>query len=150
MRKILLAMLFCVNIVCCWAGTEVLGESLYKDTDGSRTRTKALNNQHFTYELKVDALKKLGFRYCIKNFVDDDSSVYYIIKEKLDMPAFFDDKNDDNVIAFFTFVENRSRWNSKQKIDYIYKPFTCLTIYNAKDYDDEAKRIVKKYCKDCK
>lgn len=90
-------------------GVEVLGESLYKDVDGSKTRTKALESQHFTYELKVDALKKLGFRYCIKNFVDDDSSVYYAIKEKLDMPAFFDDKNKDNVIAFLTFVENCSR-----------------------------------------
>lgn len=80
---------------------------------------------------------KMGFRYCIKNFVVDDGSVYYAIKEKFDMPT------------FLTFVENRSRWNSKQKIDYIYKPFTCLAIYNDKDYDDEAKRIVKKYCKDC-
>ena len=32
-------------------------------------KQKELERQHFTYELKVDALKKLGFRYCIKNFV---------------------------------------------------------------------------------
>lgn len=55
MKKILLAIIFCMNIS--FGGVEVLGESLYKDVDGSKTRTKALENQHFTYELKVDALK---------------------------------------------------------------------------------------------
>lgn len=137
MKKILLIM--CVFLVFGYAW----------GPENQRARENELERQHFTYELKVDALKKLGFRYCIRNFVDDDRRVYDIIKEKLDMPSFFDDKNKDNVIAFFTFIENRSRWNSKQKIDYIYKPFTCLAIYNAKDYDDEAKRIIKKYCKDC-
>ena len=111
---------------------------------------KELEQQHFTYELKVDALKKLGFRYCIKNFVDDDKRVYYIIKEKLNMPLFFDDKNPDNITQFLTFVENHSRWTSEYKIDYTYQPFKCLMVYELKAYQDEVKRIVKKYCKECK
>ncbi|EMZ41008.1 hypothetical protein LS77_009540 [Helicobacter bilis] len=109
-----------------------------------------LEQQHFTYELKVDALKKLGFRYCIKKFVvDDKGDVHYIIKEKLSMPLFFDDKNPDNITQFLTFVENLSTWNSKYKIDYTYKPFQCLRVYDSKEYQDEVERIVKKYCKDC-
>ena len=87
-------------------------------------KQKELERQHFTYELKVDALKKLGFRYCIKNFVaDDKGDVYYIIKEKLNMPLFFDDKNPDNIIQFLTFIENRLNWTSQYKINYIYQPF---------------------------
>lgn len=113
-------------------------------------KQKELERQHFTYELKVDALKKLGFRYCIKNFVaDDKGDVYYIIKEKLNMPLFFDDKNPDNIIQFLTFIENRLNWTSQYKINYIYQPFQCLEIYNFKEYQDEVERIVKKYCKDC-
>lgn len=110
-----------------------------------------LERQHFTYELKVDALKKLGFRYCIKKFVaDDKGDVYYIIKEKLNMPLFFDDKNPDNIIQFLTFIENRLNWTSPYKIDYFYQPFQCLMVYELKEYQAEAERIVKKYCKDCK
>ena len=109
-----------------------------------------LERQHFTYELKVDALKKLGFRYCIKKFVaDDKGDVYYIIKEKLNMPLFFDDKNPDNIIQFLTFIENRLNWTSPYKIDYFYQPFQCLMVYELKEYQAEAERIVKKYCKDC-
>lgn len=114
------------------------------------SKRNQLEQQHFTYELKVDALKKLGFRYCIKKFVDDDKGdVYYIIKEKLNMPLFFDDKNPDSIIQFLTFVENLSTWNSKYTIDYTYKPFQCLMVYELKEYQQEVERIVKKYCKDC-
>ncbi|TLD82732.1 hypothetical protein [Helicobacter trogontum] len=141
MKKIILAVLFCINIVF------GLGEMSYKNEEGKRNE---LERQHFTYELKVDALKKLGFRYCIKKFVDDDKGeVYYIIKEKLNMPLFFDDKNLDNITQFLTLVENLSTWNSKYKIDYTYKPFQCLRVYESKEYQDEVERIVKKYCKDC-
>lgn len=114
------------------------------------SKRNQLEQQHFTYELKVDALKKLGFRYCIKKFVDDDKRVYYIIKEKLNMPLFFDDKNPDNIIQFLTFVENLSRWNSEYKIDNTYQPFQCLRVYELKEYQAEVERIVKKYCKECK
>ena len=142
MKKIILAVLFCINIVF------GLGEMNYKNEEGKRNE---LERQHFTYELKVDALKKLGFRYCIKKFVDDDKGeVYYIIKEKLNMPLFFDDKNPDNITQFLTFVENLTRWTSKYKIDYTYQPFKCLMVYELKEYQDEVERIVKKYCKDCK
>ncbi|MCI5786476.1 MAG: hypothetical protein MR025_03365, partial [Helicobacter trogontum] len=114
------------------------------------SKRNQLEQQHFTYELKVDALKKLGFRYCIKKFVDDDKvDVYYIIKEKLNIPLFFDDKNPDNITQFLTLVENLSTWNSKYKIDYTYKPFKCLRVYELKEYQQEVERIVKKYCKDC-
>ena len=114
-------------------------------------KQKELERQHFTYELKVDALKKLGFRYCIKKFVaDDKGDVYYIIKEKLNMPLFFDDKNPDNIIQFLTFIENRLNWTSPYKIDYFYQPFQCLMVYELKEYQAEVERIVKKYCKDCK
>lgn len=142
MKKIILAVLFSINIVF------GLGEMNYKDEEYRRNQ---LEQQHFTYELKVDALKKLGFRYCIKKFVDDDKGdVYYIIKEKLNMPLFFDDKNPDSIIQFLTFVENLSTWNSKYTIDYTYKPFQCLRVYELKEYQQEVERIVKKYCKDCK
>ena len=141
MKKIILAVLFSINIVF------GLGEMSYKNEEGKRNE---LEQQHFTYELKVDALKKLGFRYCIKKFVDDDKRVYYIIKEKLNMPLFFDDKNPDNITQFLTLVENLSTWNSKYTIDYIYKPFQCLMVYELKEYQQEVERIVKKYCKDCK
>ncbi|MDY2823621.1 MAG: hypothetical protein SOT27_05115 [Helicobacter sp.] len=141
MKKIILAVLFSINIVF------GLGEMNYKDEEYRRNQ---LEQQHFTYELKVDALKKLGFRYCIKKFVDDDKRVYYIIKEKLNMPLFFDDKNPDSIIQFLTFVENLSTWNSKYTIDYTYKPFKCLMVYELKEYQQEVERIVKKYCKDCK
>lgn len=141
MKKIILAVLFSINIVF------GLGEMSYKNEEGKRNE---LEQQHFTYELKVDALKKLGFRYCIKKFVDDDKRVYYIIKEKLNMPLFFDDKNPDNITQFLTLVENLSTWNSKYKIDYTYKPFKCLMVYELKEYQQEVERIVKKYCKDCK
>lgn len=140
MKKIILAVLFSINIVF------GLGEMNYKDEEYRRNQ---LEQQHFTYELKVDALKKLGFRYCIKKFVDDDKRVYYIIKEKLNMPLFFDDKNPDSIIQFLTFVENLSTWNSKYTIDYTYKPFKCLMVYELKEYQQEVERIVKKYCKDC-
>ena len=140
MKKIILAVLFSINIVF------GLGEMNYKDEEYRRNQ---LEQQHFTYELKVDALKKLGFRYCIKKFVDDDKRVYYIIKEKLNMPLFFDDKNPDNITQFLTLVENLSTWNSKYKIDYTYKPFQCLRVYELKEYQQEVERIVKKYCKDC-
>ncbi|WP_104718144.1 hypothetical protein [Helicobacter trogontum] len=141
MKKIILAVLFSINIVF------GLGEMNYKDEEYRRNQ---LEQQHFTYELKVDALKKLGFRYCIKKFVDDDKGdVYYIIKEKLNMPLFFDDKNPDSIIQFLTFVENLSTWNSKYTIDYTYKPFKCLMVYELKEYQQEVERIVKKYCKDC-
>ena len=141
MKKIILAVLFCINIVF------GLGEMSYKNEEGKRNE---LERQHFTYELKVDALKKLGFRHCIKKFVDDDKRVYYIIKEKLNMPLFFDDKNPDNIIQFLTFVENLSRWNSEYKIDNTYQPFKCLMVYELKEYQAEVERIVKKYCKECK
>lgn len=141
MKKIILAVLFSINIVF------GLGEMSYKNEEGKRNE---LEQQHFTYELKVDALKKLGFRYCIKKFVADDKRVYYIIKEKLNMPLFFDDKNPDNITQFLTLVENLSTWNSKYKIDYTYKPFQCLRVYELKEYQQEVERIVKKYCKDCK
>ncbi|STQ92005.1 hypothetical protein [Helicobacter fennelliae] len=142
MKKIILAVLFSINIVF------GLGEMSYKNEEGKRNE---LEQQHFTYELKVDALKKLGFRYCIKKFVDDDKGdVYYIIKEKLNMPLFFDDKNPDNITQFLTLVENLSTWNSKYTIDYTYKPFKCLMVYELKEYQQEVERIVKKYCKDCK
>lgn len=142
MKKIILAVLFSINIVF------GLGEMNYKDEEYRRNQ---LEQQHFTYELKVDALKKLGFRYCIKKFVDDDKGdVYYIIKEKLNMPLFFDDKNPDNITQFLTLVENLSTWNSKYTIDYTYKPFQCLMVYELKEYQQEVERIVKKYCKDCK
>ena len=141
MKKIILAVLFSINIVF------GLGEMSYKNEEGKRNE---LEQQHFTYELKVDALKKLGFRYCIKKFVDDDKRVYYIIKEKLNMPLFFDDKNPDNITQFLTLVENLSTWNSKYTIDYTYKPFQCLMVYELKEYQQEVERIVKKYCKDCK
>ena len=75
--------------------------------------------------------------------------MYYIIKEKLNMPLFFDDKNLDNITQFLTLVENLSTWNSKYKIDYTYKPFQCLRVYDSKEYQDEVERIVKKYCKEC-
>ena len=140
MKKIILAVLFSINIVF------GLGEMNYKDEEYRRNQ---LEQQHFTYELKVDALKKLGFRYCIKKFVDDDKRVYYIIKEKLNMPLFFDDKNPDNITQFLTLVENLSTWNSKYTIDYTYKPFQCLMVYELKEYQQEVERIVKKYCKDC-
>ncbi|RDU67320.1 hypothetical protein [Helicobacter equorum] len=141
MKKIILAVLFSINIVF------GLGEMSYKNEEGKRNE---LEQQHFTYELKVDALKKLGFRYCIKKFVDDDKGdVYYIIKEKLNMPLFFDDKNPDNITQFLTLVENLSTWNSKYTIDYTYKPFKCLMVYELKEYQQEVERIVKKYCKDC-
>lgn len=141
MKKIILAVLFSINIVF------GLGEMNYKDEEYRRNQ---LEQQHFTYELKVDALKKLGFRYCIKKFVDDDKGdVYYIIKEKLNTPLFFDDKNPDSIIQFLTFVENLSTWNSKYTIDYTYKPFKCLVVYELKEYQQEVERIVKKYCKDC-
>lgn len=141
MKKIILAVLFSINIVF------GLGEMSYKNEEGKRNE---LEQQHFTYELKVDALKKLGFRYCIKKFVDDDKGdVYYIIKEKLNMPLFFDDKNPDNITQFLTLVENLSTWNSKYTIDYTYKPFQCLMVYELKEYQQEVERIVKKYCKDC-
>ena len=141
MKKIILAVLFSINIVF------GLGEMNYKDEEYRRNQ---LEQQHFTYELKVDALKKLGFRYCIKKFVDDDKGdVYYIIKEKLNMPLFFDDKNPDNITQFLTLVENLSTWNSKYTIDYTYKPFQCLMVYELKEYQQEVERIVKKYCKDC-
>ena len=91
-----------------------------------------------------------GFEASIKKFVDDDKRVYYIIKEKLNMPLFFDDKNPDNITQFLTFVENLTRWTSKYKIDYTYQPFKCLMVYELKEYQDEVERIVKKYCKDCK
>ena len=133
--------MFCIKIVF------ERGEMSYKNEEGKR---KELERQHFTYELKVDALKKLGFRYCIKKFVDDDKRVYYIIKEKLNMPLFFDDKNPDNIIQFLTFVENLSRWNSEYKIDNTYQPFKCLMVYELKEYQAEVERIVKKYCKECK
>lgn len=141
MKKVILAVLFCINIVF------GLGEMSYKNEEGKQIE---LERQHFTYELKVDALKKLGFRYCIKKFVDDDKRVYYIIKEKLNMPLFFDDKNPDNITQFLTFVENLTRWTSKYKIDYTYQPFKCLMVYELKEYQDEVERIVKKYCKNCK
>ncbi|GAD19098.1 hypothetical protein [Helicobacter fennelliae] len=141
MKKIILAVLFSINIVF------GLGEMSYKNEEGKRNE---LEQQHFTYELKVDALKKLGFRYCIKKFVDDKGDVYYIIKEKLNMPLFFDDKNPDNITQFLTLVENLSTWNSKYTIDYTYKPFKCLMVYELKEYQQEVERIVKKYCKDCK
>ncbi|MCI6312943.1 MAG: hypothetical protein MR591_04045 [Helicobacter sp.] len=141
MKKIILAVLFSINIVF------GLGEMSYKNEEGKRNE---LEQQHFTYELKVDALKKLGFRYCIKKFVDDDKvDVYYIIKEKLNIPLFFDDKNPDNITQFLTLVENLSTWNSKYTIDYTYKPFKCLRVYELKEYQQEVERIVKKYCKDC-
>ena len=141
MKKIILAVLFSINIVF------GLGEMNYKDEEYRRNQ---LEQQHFTYELKVNALKKLGFRYCIKKFVDDDKGdVYYIIKEKLNTPLFFDDKNPDSIIQFLTFVENLSTWNSKYTIDYTYKPFKCLVVYELKEYQQEVERIVKKYCKDC-
>ncbi len=141
MKKIILAVLFGISIVF------GLGEMNYKNEEYMQNQ---LEQQHFTYELKVDALKKLGFRYCIKKFVDDDKRVYYIIKEKLNMPLFFDDKNPDNITQFLTLVENLSTWTSEYKIDYTYKPFQCLRVYNSKEYQDEVERIVKKYCKDCK
>ncbi|RDU60069.1 hypothetical protein CQA53_11105 [Helicobacter didelphidarum] len=142
MKKIILAVLFYINIVF------GLGEMNYKNEEVKRNE---LEQQHFTYELKVDALKKLGFRYCIKKFVDDDKRVYYIIKDKLNMPLFFDDKNSDNIIQFLTFVENLSRWTGKYKIDYTYQPFKCLMVYELKEYQAEVERIVKKYCKEeCK
>ncbi|MBR2111388.1 MAG: hypothetical protein IJ950_00265 [Helicobacter sp.] len=141
MKKIILAVLFSINIVF------GLGEMNYKDEEYRRNQ---LEQQHFTYELKVDALKKLGFRYCIKKFVDDDKGdVYYIIKEKLNMPLFFDDKNPDSITQFLTLVENLSTWNSKYTIDYTYKPFKCLMVYELKEYQQEVERIVKKYCKEC-
>ena len=141
MKKIILAVLFSINIVF------GLGEMNYKDEEYRRNQ---LEQQHFTYELKVDALKKLGFCYCIKKFVDDDKGdVYYIIKEKLNMPLFFDDKNPDSITQFLTLVENLSTWNSKYTIDYTYKPFKCLMVYELKEYQQEVERIVKKYCKEC-
>lgn len=141
MKKIILAVLFSINIVF------GLGEMSYKNEEGKRNE---LEQQHFTYELKVDALKKLGFRYCIKKFVaDDKGDVYYIIKEKLNMPLFFDDKNPDNITQFLTLVENLSTWNSKYTIDYTYKPFQCLRVYELKEYQQEVERIVKKYCEEC-
>ncbi|WP_276954045.1 hypothetical protein [Helicobacter rodentium] len=76
--------------------------------------------------------------------------MYYIIKEKLNMPLFFDDKNEDNITQFLTFVENLTRWTSKYKIDYTYQPFKCLMVYELKEYQAEVERIVKKYCKECK
>ncbi|TLD80350.1 hypothetical protein LS70_009215 [Helicobacter sp. MIT 11-5569] len=130
---------------------EMLGELSYKNEDGSNWHSRAFENQQFTFDLKVDALKKLGFRYCIKNFVDDkNSQVYYLIKDKLDMPLFFDDKNKDNIMNFLDYVHNRMSWTSSKTINYIYIPFKCLEIYEDKDYHKEVERIVKKYCKDCK
>ena len=138
MKKIILIMCLFVVFGCAFEYGSIISER------------NELERQHFTYELKVDALKKLGFRYCIKKFVDDDKRVYYIIKEKLNMPLFFDDKNPDNIIQFLTFVENLSRWNSEYKIDTTYQPFKCLMVYELKEYQAEVERIVKKYCKECK
>ena len=138
MKKIILIMCLFVVFGCAFEYGSIISER------------NELERQHFTYELKVDALKKLGFRYCIKKFVDDDKRVYYIIKEKLNMPLFFDDKNEDNITQFLTFVENLTRWTSKYKIDYTYQPFKCLMVYELKEYQAEVERIVKKYCKDCK
>lgn len=138
MKKIILIMCLFVVFGCAFEYGSIISER------------NELERQHFTYELKVDALKKLGFRYCIKKFVDDDKRVYYIIKEKLNMPLFFDDKNPDNIIQFLTFVENLSRWNSEYKIDNTYQPFKCLMVYELKEYQAEVERIVEKYCKECK
>ncbi|WP_207942658.1 hypothetical protein, partial [Helicobacter cinaedi] len=108
----------------------------------------------YSYEKKVRIMKRIGIEYCIKgnDFYETRTDIrvlgrytnrlglgYGAILPPLELKSYIDDKatiNNETILNHYK-NSNFSRF------------YTCLELYDSKEYQAEVERIVKKYCKDC-
>lgn len=107
----------------------------------------------YSFKRKVDTLKRIGMEYCMKrdNFKEQSFWLWHF-KRKLELSKnvddriinFFSDENNGDFAKFKDFINNKLQGN-------IFLPplYTCLDLYDSKDYQAKVERIVKKYCKEC-
>ncbi|RDU59295.1 hypothetical protein [Helicobacter sp. MIT 14-3879] len=101
-------------------------------------------------------MREYGLAYCLANFHQTEPSNDIIASLSIyfeNMVAGYDDYNKlieyikqymGNHPAYVKPSEDNPRPNEPV---YFY---SCLKMYDSKEYQDEVERIVKKYCKDCK
>lgn len=118
------------------------------------TILKEVDNLPYSFDKRIRILKRIGMEYCI------GEGKYYERKE-FNTQSFwlhwFEGKLElyDNNSNFFRdsddFVKFKAFIDKKVPAQSIFpKLYTCLELYDSKEYEQEAERIVKKYCKDCK
>ena len=108
----------------------------------------------YSYEKKVRIMKRIGIEYCIKgnDFYETRTDIqvlgrytnrlglgYGAILPPLELKSYIDDRatiNNETILNHYK-NSNFSRF------------YTCLDLYDSKEYQAEVERIVKKYCKDC-
>ncbi|BAM13245.1 hypothetical protein HCN_p06 (plasmid) [Helicobacter cinaedi PAGU611] len=112
------------------------------------TILKKADNLPYSYEKKVSMLKKLGFEYCVEQDKFSENSFWFFhITHKLQLRnnnhSFFYIENNDGFMQFKNFIKAHTQSNFMPRF------YTCLDLYDSKEYQAEVERIVKKYCKDC-
>ncbi|TLD82733.1 hypothetical protein [Helicobacter trogontum] len=112
------------------------------------------DNDSLPYSLKrkVDILKRIGIEYCMErdNFKEHSFWLWHF-KRKLELHKdsddksvnFFSDESDSGFSSFKGFVYSKTQDNILPRL------YTCLELYESKEYQDEVERIVKKYCEEC-
>ncbi len=106
----------------------------------------------YSFERKVSTLKRIGMEYCMErdNFKEHSFWLWHF-KRKLELYKsfdgrtinFFNDESDSEFAKFKDFINNKLQGNILPPL------YTCLKLYDSKEYQAEVERIVKKYCKDC-
>ena len=147
-----LCLFLCISGVYADSNTECLSV----DFLSSRPLTKVDSEFHyFAKSRMIETAKKFGVGICLD---------YYGLSQKIEIMEmqwfniFFQEiEQVGNADSGRCYTTNRRKQLQEEIKTYIIsqpqgisKIQTCLELYDSKAYQDEVKRIVRKYCKDCK
>ncbi|RDU60233.1 hypothetical protein [Helicobacter sp. MIT 14-3879] len=120
---------------------EILRVSIYEDWLKDDKIAKKIFQESARKNYKL-----VGIDYCLKYY--ELSSRYHadaLIREVILKRG----GGKEGIEEIKNFVEKIEK-QKEEKNYHITRLESCLNLYDSKEYQDEVKRIVKKYCKDCK
>ena len=124
------------------------------DIEFNRELVGKVDKVAYSYDKKIKIIKRIGMEYCIKGNNFDKTQPNIMImgwyRYKLGVPY-----GEDIIADLKPYIDNKATITDKTLLHHYQKSnfsrfYTCLNLYDSKEYQAEVERIVKKYCKDCK
>lgn len=117
-----------------------------------------IDRKPYSYEKKIKIMKRIGMEYCIRK--NDDfykTQPYYMIMGRYEYKMSLGNGTIEKKILpeLKPYIDDRATINNKTRGKH-YKNsnfsrfYTCLELYDSKEYQQEIERILKKYCGNCK